>query len=98
VHSDVAGEVGTDFTPLVKVWGEVKPAGGGESVQADQAKSEVTHEVLIRWMPLPTDAPGAAWSHLRIYWESEDRTFEIEGARDPYERRTSLLLTCKERT
>jgi SPP1 family predicted phage head-tail adaptor len=75
-------------TPFATVWAEVLDLSGRELEAAQQKVSQVTHRIMMRWIP-GVRAKQNVWF--------DDRQFQIEDVQDPDERRKILYLLCIER-
>ncbi len=85
--TDDFGEIDFAWSTLATVWATIEPLSGKELMNAEQAKSVVTHKVTMRHLATVT-------AKDRILYDS--RTFQIESVRNFRERDISLELMCKE--
>lgn len=85
---DGGGGATRTWSLVAEVWGAIRPASGGESVEADGVSGRVSHEVWIR------HRPGVA-PDMRFRMGA--RVFEIRSAIDMNERRRMLRCLVEER-
>lgn len=83
-----------------EVWAGIWPIKGTEYQLTRQAKSALSHKIIMRFTTLKD---GTRISHEnRIYYQDKklgiDRYFEIEAPIDPDERHEMLTLMCTEKT
>ena len=84
---DAAGQQIKTWATWNTVWAMIVPLQGRELVAAEQAQSETTVHIRIRYLDglLTTD---------RVLWDS--RYFAINGIVNPGERNIEMQLLCKE--
>ncbi len=70
------------------IWAKIQTLSGRELYKAQQISDDVTHMVIIRYMP------GVA---ERMLVQFGARTFLVQAVEDPYERQAELHLLCVER-
>lgn len=85
---DSSGSTAETWTTVANVWAAIKPLKGREYFAANQANSEVTHEIKTQYRSDITTAP-------RIVFGT--RTFEIQAVINSMERNRELILMCAER-
>jgi SPP1 family predicted phage head-tail adaptor len=87
VTRNTYGEEVASFLTQGTIWGKVSPLNAREYFMNQQAQSQVTHQVTIRYFSgLRTD-----W---RILWGT--RVFDIRSIINPDERNEEQILLCTE--
>lgn len=81
------GELDDIWDIVKEVWAEVRPVTGKSFFSAQQINSEITHQIIIRYMQ------GIKPSMKIIY---KDREFEILYCMNFNEANESIQLMCKE--
>ena len=70
---------------------------GTETAKTQQVVSEVTHEVIVKYLALPADDNGYTLLRSRMLVNFRNRQFVILRIKDPDEMRVELHLICQER-
>lgn len=81
------GESVKSWSLFKKAWAEIKPISGKEFFEAAKENSEISHRVIIRYT-------SGVLPSMRVKFDG--RLFEIEAARDFYERHRYIELMCRE--
>lgn len=89
VTVDAAGQDIVTWTTYATVWGMIEPLRGRELVAAQQAQSQTTVHIRIRYVN------GVLTQH-RIVFGS--KTYAINAIADPAERNRELQIMCTETT
>jgi len=84
---DAGGEVDQAWVELAEVWGSIEPLRGRELIAAQQAQSETTGTIRIRYR-------AGITSKMRVVFRA--RIFEILGVVNPMERNVELVLSVRE--
>ncbi len=85
---DGGGGAAETWTDIAQVWGDIRPKGGSEAVDADALSGRVSHEITLRYRSGVIPA-------MRLV--SGSRRFEIVAVIDIDERRRWLKCLCVER-
>lgn len=85
--SDGQGGFTESWADTATVWAAFAPASGYEKMIAGQMKSEISHNVLMRYRPGVT-------TKMRIAWGA--RTFDIKEVINVDEANRTLKLKCVE--
>ncbi len=85
---DGGGGAAESWTAIAQVWGDIRPKGGGEVVDADALSGHVSHEITFRYRSGVVPA---------MRFVSGTRRFEILAVIDIDERRRWLKCLCVER-
>ncbi len=81
------GQVTTSFQPLATTWASIEPLSGRELIAADQAQSETTIRVRMRYL-------AGVTNECRIVHGT--RVLQIVSVIDPEDRHAELELMCRE--
>ena len=84
---DSYGQPSTSWSDVVTVWGAVEPLSGRELMAAEAVQSEITHQVIIRYI-------AGITSKMRVLYGT--RIFDIQNVLDENERHRMLTLLCLE--
>jgi SPP1 family predicted phage head-tail adaptor len=85
---DGGGGASETWTTIAQVWCDIRPKGGGESIEADALSGRVSHEITLRYR-------SGVVPPMRLV--SGSRRFEIVAVIDIEERRRWLRCLCVER-
>lgn len=89
------GEIGgplKTWASVATVWADINPLTGRERLQAAALKSEVSHEITIRWQAALADPQAVA--AMRIVFGT--RIFNIHASMNQDERNRVLVLLASE--
>ena len=92
--TDDMGQPIQDWETFTTAWGKVKPLRGNDYWAAQQAQSDVTGEIEIRYIPALVDKLRADIEKVRA--KHGDRVYQIKSFFDPDERRKRLTLMVRE--
>ena len=86
---DSSGSYPESWSDVATVWARMRPISGREFFAAEQAQSEVTHEVTIRFRR------GISPANRLLF---DGRVFDIGAVINADERNEWMILYCTERT
>lgn len=87
-EEDEGGGFTENWVEVAELWADLRPVGGGETLEADRLAGRVTHEVSLRYRPGVQPA---------MRFRQAARLFHILTVIDVDERRRWLKCLCEER-
>lgn len=90
---DIGERTGT-WSTLDTVWGQVRPLSGSETMRAQQAQMDVTHEITIRYGTYFGSSDTELLPEYRFVYDG--RFFRIRSIVNPEERNIMLICLTEE--
>ena len=89
---DTFGGQSTTWATIATVWADIEPMSGRELLAAQEVKSEVTHQITVRYQSIFADPKVVAG--YRVLYKS--RIFNIQSAMNEGERNRIVTLSVSE--
>lgn len=93
-NRDAIGQPDPDWKKYISAWGNIRPLRGEKLWAAQQAKSRVTAEIELRYIPKLVEKLEADIEKVRVKYGN--RIYQIESYYDPDERGRRLILSVRE--
>lgn len=87
IECDNDGASEAFYRDVMEVWAAIEPLSGRESFLAQQAQSQVSHRIRIRYLK---------WLTAKHRFLLGDRKFNIDGLRNADERKVYIECDCTE--